>query len=79
MTDLLGLRKQNGLETLFYKSFSPAMQAVFRNTQIISGDSKLIVFRFCKGKYRMICKPDNELQSILHVIGFDFNHSAYEH
>ena len=79
MTQLLGLRKDSGVETLSYSRFNSSMQEILGKIPNITSDSKFMVFRFCNGCYRMICKPDETYQNILHIIGFDFDYSAYTH
>lgn len=68
------LGKQQGLETIKYHqlNFQP-------NGLDISADDKFISIRFNKDKYRIICIKSVKYKNVLHIIGFDFNFSAYKH
>lgn len=41
--------------------------------------AELIVFRFGREKYRLICAQQNETPQVLSVLGFDLDHSLYNH
>ncbi len=45
----------------------------------LSNDSKIIVFRFNNQKCRMLGIRSNECSSILYIIGYDWDYSAYKH
>ena len=49
------------------------------NIDIISGDSKVVIFQFCNHNYRLICKDDIMHPNLMYVIAFDFDYSAYNH
>jgi len=68
-----------GCESIPYANFHENAQRAFNGSGIVSRDSKLIVFRFCQNKYRMICKVYPDDTSTLCVLGFDFDYSAYPH
>ena len=68
-----------GCEGIPYANFYQSPQEVLKNSGIVSNDSKLLVFRFHQNKYRLICKSDVEDGSILYILCFDFDHSAYHH
>lgn len=44
----------------------------------ISYDTKLYVFRF-GNDYRLIGYKSNRCRAALHIIGFDFDYSLYDH
>jgi len=45
----------------------------------ISEDDKIIVMRFCNQKYRILGVRSQECNSILYIIGYDWDYSAYNH
>lgn len=45
----------------------------------LTNDSKIIVFRFNKQKCRMLLVQSKKCPSLLYVIGYDWNFSAYKH
>ena len=46
---------------------------------ILSDDSKIIVFRFNNQKCRILGVRSQECSSILYIIGYDWDYSAYDH
>ena len=66
--------KKTGFETILYSqlNFSP-------NGLELSNDTKLIIFRFNKQNWRLIDYKSSNFKSVLHIIGFDFNFTAYKH
>lgn len=68
------LNKAKGLETILYNqlNFKP-------NGLDLSSDDKVISIRFNSTKYRLICIKSIDYKNILHIIGFDFDYSAYDH
>ena len=44
----------------------------------MTDDTKILCFRFSKQRYRMLGYLDGKYK-ILHIIGFDFNFTAYNH
>lgn len=81
MSSILGKPKDIGIETLPYRQFNKPFQNILDGIPVISKDSKLTVLRFKAGdkNYRIICKSDLSSQNIMHIIGFDFDFSAYNH
>lgn len=73
------LGKELGSESFPVSQFSKSIQEICKGVDIISGDSKLVVFRFCHKDYRLICKNDIMHANLMHVIAFDFDYSAYDH
>ncbi len=79
MAEFSGLSKETGYELLPFEQFPKSMQAVLSNTGIVTKDKKLAVMRFKNEEYRIICQPDVNHDNVWHVIGFDFDMSAYNH
>lgn len=71
--------KNLGAEKIPYNQLSDPFKQVCDTTEIVAKDSKVIVFRFCNNKYRLICKDDLNHSNLLYIIGFDFDYSAYQH
>lgn len=74
--ELGNLNKKNrgSFETLYYH------QLKFCPRELeIAKDDKVLVFRFKRDKYRMIGFKSNDLKNLIHIIGFDFDFSAYNH
>ena len=71
--------KKSGLEKIPVNQLSKSMQDICKGIDIISNDSKLIVFRFYNHNYRLICKDDIIHPNLMYVIAFDFDYSAYNH
>lgn len=71
--------KKLGLEKIPVHQLSKQMQDICNGIDIISGDSKVVIFQFCNHNYRLICKDDVMHPNLMHVIAFDFNYSAYNH
>ena len=69
--------KKSGLEKIPVNQLSKSMQDICKGIDIISNDSKLIVFRFYNHNYRLICKDDIIHPNLMYVIAFDFDYSAY--
>ena len=68
-----GLGKEQGLETI------PFRQIHFKpNGYTISDDEKIIIFRFYSQNGRILGIKEPGC-SILHIIGIDFDFSAYDH
>ena len=68
------MNKKVGLETLSIEiiNFEP-------NNYEFSKDQKVYVFRLNSQKWRMIGIKSGHNNDVLHIIGFDFNFSAYRH
>lgn len=66
--------KEVGLETIKFNNinFNP-------NNLKLTQDTKVISIRFKRGKYRIIGIKSSKNKDVFHVIGFDFNYSAYNH
>lgn len=66
--------KKTGFETITSNqlNFSPAGID-------LSNDTKLVVFRVNSQKWRLIGYRSDIFKGVLHIIGFDFNYTAYKH
>lgn len=72
--ETMNKRKQIGFESIAYKTFN------FKpNGYKLSKDDKLLVIRFKRGLYRMIGIKSDVNKDVFHVLGFDFDYSAYDH
>lgn len=68
------LNKEKGLETISINQLN------FKSNGLeMSDDDKFISIRFNSSNYRLICIKSIHYKNVLHIIGFDFNHSAYKH
>ena len=79
LPDLTLERKISGCETIPINNFKENARRAFMNSDIVSSDSSLVIFRFASQKYRIICKTAIDDNSILYILGFDFDFSAYNH
>ncbi len=72
--NFFNLNKRNGLETIEFKYLN------FSSSYVASKDDKFISIRFDKkNDYRIIGIKSEKNKDVIHVLGFDFNHSAYNH
>lgn len=71
--------KKLGAERIPYTQLSSSFQGVCDTSDVVSKDSKVVVFQFCNHKYRLICKDDIIHSNLMHIIGFDFDFTAYDH
>lgn len=68
------LDKRAGIETLSYGDIR-----VSANNYEILKDQNVYVFRLNSQKWRIIGIKSEINKDVLHIIGFDFNYSAYNH
>lgn len=72
-------RKQSGgYETIEYGEMKESIANRLPKEKNISDDTKLIVFRF-GNNYRMVGYKSNRCKAAMHVLGFDFDYSLYNH
>lgn len=66
--------KKTGFESIYINqlNFKP-------KELILSNDTKVIVFRINSQNWRIIGIRSEYFKSVLHIIGFDFDFSAYNH
>lgn len=73
-------RKQSGgYETIEYGEMKESIANSLPKEKNISDDTKLIVFRFGNNNYRMVGYKSNRCKAAMHVLGFDFDYSLYDH
>lgn len=77
--DIINYTKVQGFEKLSYSMFNENFKTILDNSGIVSKDSRLTIFRFAQNDYRIICKEDIYQSNIMHIVGFDFDYSAYKH
>ena len=66
--------KKKGIESI------PAGRIKFKpNNFNMTPDTKLLVLRFYRQKYRVIGMKSEVNNAVFHVLGFDFDYSAYDH
>lgn len=71
--------KDVGYEMIPINSFNVNMENIKKELKL-SDDSKIIVLRFGKGqKYRILGVRCKACSSILYIIGYDWDFSAYNH
>lgn len=71
--------RQVGYEMIPISRFDINMDNIKKELDL-SDDSKIIVFRFGKGqRYRILGATCKECSSILYIIGYDWDYSAYDH
>lgn len=71
--------KKLGAERIPYTQLSTSFQGVCDTSAIVSKDSNVVVFQFGNHNYRLICKDDINHSNLMHIIGFDFDFTAYDH
>jgi len=73
-TELLIMGKKRGMETIEFQQvhFNPSNLTIQKH-------EKMYIFQFDCGKKRIICYKSVNCRLTLHVVGFDFNFSAYDH
>ncbi|MBF0579669.1 hypothetical protein IM774_07750 [Erysipelotrichaceae bacterium RD49] len=73
-------KKHGGIETIPYSSFSHRIANNIPPDKKVSQDTKFVVFRFGPSdSYRMIGYKSNRCRQAMHIIGFDFDYSLYDH
>ena len=71
--------KSTGYEMLPIYQLNMEIDEQIRKELELTNDSKIIVFRFNKQKCRMLLVQSRKCPSLLYVIGYDWNYSAYKH
>lgn len=70
--------KETGYEMIPISEFKINFENI-KNDLKLSDDSKIIVFRFSNQECRLLGVRSQECSSILYIIGYDWNYSAYNH
>lgn len=71
--------KSTGYEMIKLSEMNFNLNDKIKNELRISNESKLIIFRFCKGKYRIIAIQSRICPYLLYILGYDWNYNAYNH
>lgn len=79
MVDFQNKPRSVGYEMLPLYELNVAMDERIKKELKLTNDSKIIIFRFNKQKCRMLLIQSRTCQSLLYVIGYDWNYSAYKH
>lgn len=66
-----------GFETLSLELFKTNIWRQFDPN--MGKGTKLYVFRFGNGKYRMVGYKSHKCSRVMHILGFDLDHSLYDH
>ena len=70
--------KQSGYETIPISEFKINLDNIKKDLEL-ADDSKIIVFRFNNQKSRLFGVKSSQCKSILYIIGYDWDFSAYNH
>lgn len=70
--------KETGYEMIPISEFNINLDNIKRDLKL-SDDSKIIVFRFNSQNCRLLGVRSQECSSILYIIGYDWDFSAYDH
>ena len=79
LVDFQNKPKTVGYEMLPLYELNVAIDERIRKELNLTNDSKIIIFRFNKQKCRMLLVQSKKCPSLLYVIGYDWNYSAYKH
>ena len=70
--------KETGYETIPISEFKISFDNLKKKLNL-SDDIKIIVIRFNNQKCRILGVPSQECSSILYIVGYDWDYSAYNH
>ena len=70
--------RETGYEMIPISQFNISLKNI-KEALNLSDDSKIIVFRFNNQKCRLLGVRSQECSSILYIIGYDWDFSAYDH
>lgn len=70
--------KKSGYETIPISQFKINLDSIKRDLEL-ADDSKIIVFRFNEQNSRLLGVKSSKCKSILYIIGYDWDYSAYRH
>ena len=71
-------KDNGGFETMELSNFKRSIVNNIKQKSL-TNDTKLYVFRFGGNKYRLIGHKSSSCKAAIHILGFDFDHSLYEH
>ena len=77
-SELQNRPKETGYEMIPISEFNINFKNI-KDDLKLSDDSKIIVFRFNSQKCRILGVRSNECSSILYIVGYDWDYSAYNH
>lgn len=77
-TELQNRPKETGYEMIPISDFYINLDNIKEDLKL-SDDSKIIVFRFNSQENRLLGVRSQECRSILYIIGYDWDYSAYNH
>ncbi len=70
--------KQSGYETIPISEFRINLDNIKKDLEL-ADDSKIIVFRFNNQNSRLLGVKSSQCKSVLYIIGYDWDFSAYRH
>lgn len=79
LVDFQNKPKSVGYEMLHLYELNIVIDERIREELELTNDSKIIIFRFNKQKCRILLVQSKKCPSLLYVIGYDWNYSAYKH
>ena len=79
LVNLQNKPKTVGYEMLPLYELNVVIDERIRKELGLTNDSKITVFRFNKQKCRMLLLQSKKCPSLLYIIGYDWNYSAYKH
>ena len=79
LVDFQNKPKTTGYEMLPLYEFNVAIDEELKEELELENNNKIIVFRFNKQKCRLLMVQSKKCPSLLYVIGYDWNYSAYKH
>lgn len=77
-TDFINKPREVGYEMIPISEFKINLDNIKKSLNV-SDDTKIIVFRFDNQDKRLLGIKSKECNSILYVIGYDWDYSAYNH
>ena len=79
LLDFQNKPKSTGYEMLPLYELNISIDEEMKRELDLANDSKIIVFRFYKQKCRLLLVHSKKCPSLLYVIGYDWDYSAYKH
>lgn len=79
LVDFQNKPKSTGYEMLPIYEFNFVIDEKLMKELSLTNDSKIIVFRFNKQNCRLLLVQSKKCPSLLYIIGYDWNYSAYKH
>jgi len=76
--DFINKPRETGYEMIPISNFNINLDNIKKELNL-SDDSKIMIFRFDNQNKRLLGIRSKECNSILYIIGYDWNYSAYNH